>query len=366
MARRLARMSSNNDETIGARNRRLGLPQGTGSVLKPGYKPGPSRWDRYNFNLTGRTSAALPKDGGSGTVTNKQTSSYPDGGGDNGGGGGGGGGGISAAEATARRAGKEKSDRENKATQGIIDALLDSLKGYEEGRDQKIANANSVLNDSLEGILQSLRLAVGDYNKTADANEEDQAAKSAANVTNRARERTSLLQQAASQGAGETDQLRAQIQAFLNSDANQSEIDRSFFDTQRSINSQIEGANSQAETSRRSAWNANQEAIGNAWDEFWKNRGDIFTNVQRTAAGNTNIDSDYSNKFEANLNGYDPVKEAAAAAGKTYKRADKDDEWFKQGRQLGRNRRTTSSSQAGATTIRAPRAAEGATLRGRR
>ncbi|QNN98090.1 hypothetical protein SEA_FEDE_42 [Microbacterium phage Fede] len=348
------------DETIGQRNTRLGLPTGTGSVLRDGYTPPPSPW---NVLFNGNRTVTAPPKTNPGTLRNSQTSSSNDGGG--GPGGGGGGGGISAAESNARRAGKEKSDKENSATQAIIDALLGSLTGYEKGRDQKIANADRSLQTSLQGIMESLRLATQDYDDTSKSNEEDQAAKSAANVTNRARERTSLLQQAASQGAGETDHLRAQIQAFLNSDANQGEVDRSFFDTQRSILSQVAGANSQAETSRRSSWNQNQEAIGSAWDEFWKNRGDVFTNIQRTAAANTNVDSDYSNAFNARYGGYDPVKEAAAAAGQTYKTQSKDDDYFKEGRIVGRDRKVTSGSRAGATQIKAPKAAEGATLRGR-
>ncbi|QJD51783.1 hypothetical protein SEA_ALOEVERA_44 [Microbacterium phage AloeVera] len=309
-----------------------------------------------------RTVAAPPSTNPQGVLTPRDVTS---GGTPGGGGPGGGVGGISAAEATARRSGKERSAKENAASQAIIDALLGSLVGYEKGRDQQLANADNVLNQSLEGILNSLRLATQDYEESGKANEMDQASKTAANVTNRARERVSLLQQAASQGAGETDQLRSQIQAFLNSDANQQETERSFFDTERSINAQIAGANSQAETSRRSAWNSNQEAKASAWAEFWKNRGDVFTNIQRTQAQNTNVDDDYTEGFSARLGGYDPVKEAADAAGRTYEVQKQDDEFFRRGRADLRNKRSTSTTQAGATKITAPKAAEGATLRGR-
>ena len=272
---------------------------------------------------------------------------------------------AATAESNAKRAGKDQSRKQNQATQSIIDALLSSLDGYTKGRDTLVQNADSALNNSLEGILNSLRLADQDYAESGSANEQDQAAKTSANVTNRARERTALLSQAASQGAGETDQLRAQIQAYLNSDANQQEVERSFFDTERSINSQIAGAASQAETSRRSAWAQNQESKSNAWNEFWKNTGDVWTNIQRTGAQNTNVDSDYSEAFNADYRGNDPVQRAAENAGRAYSAEKKDDEFFKQDRPLGRKKKTTASERAGATTIKAPRAAEGATLRGR-
>ena len=276
-----------------------------------------------------------------------------------------GGGGPSASELAARKAGKDASAKQNQATQDIINALLNSLGGFASGRDTQIANASRQLEASLNGILKNYTAAVDDYEESAEGNQQDQAAKSAANATNRARERISLLLQAASQGAGETDQFRSSIMAALNADANQQEIDRSFFDTERSINSQIAGANSQAESQRRSAWEQNQEQVGSAWNEYWKNYSDTMTNVQRTAASNTNVDSDYSTGFNADLRGMNVVDEASKYAGKTYQTENKDDEWFKNfvGRKEGKNTDVTSTSRAGAVQIAAPKSAEGATLR---
>lgn len=269
--------------------------------------------------------------------------------------------------AKQKKAGKDQTAKENKATQAVIDQLLGTLKGYETGRDTQIKNASTNLDETLRGILENYKAAITDYTATGLRNEQDQAGKAAANITNRARERVSLLQQAATQGAGETDQLRAQLQAFLNSDANQQEIDAAFYDTQRSVLSQIAGANSQQETQRRSAETAYQEALGSAWNDFWKNTGDVFTNVQRTAAQNTNINSDYSTEFKADFKGYDPVKEAAKYAGKAYKEEEKPESWYKNwaGRTEGKETKTSSTNRAAATTIKAPKAAEGATLRGK-
>jgi hypothetical protein len=274
---------------------------------------------------------------------------------------------AAAAEAAAKKAGKDKTARENKATQDIIDALLGSLKGYASGRDQSVKNANEAFEQTLAGILANYNAAVGDYNETLTQNEMDQAGKSASNVTNRARERTSLLQQAASMGAGGTDQLRAMIMAFMNADQNQMEVDRAFYDTQRSVNSQIAGANSQAASQRMSADAQLGEALGTAWGEYWKNYTDTMTNVQRTGAQNSNIDSDYSTGFKADYGGYDPVKEAAKYAGKVYDHEEKSQDWGNtfEGKQHGRDVKTASSNRAGAVTINAPKQAEGATLRGR-
>jgi hypothetical protein len=292
-------------------------------------------------------------------------------------GGGGGGGGLSAqqiaannaaaAENRAKQAAKDQSVRENEASQRVIDALLDSLGGYEKGRDTQIANADRVLKAALAGIGRTYTQAVNQYNEAGEANEQDEASKSAANVQNRARERLSLLTQAATQGAGETDQLRVQLQAFQNFDANALEVARGFYDTQQSINSQIAGAASQAETSRRAAWMQSEEARGTAWNEYWKNRSDVWTNIQRTRAGNNNVDGDYSVAFNPNLRGMDEVAEASRDAGRAYQVKDKSEAWYRNfdGRQGPRNTRLNSTNRAATATIQGPRAAEGATLRGR-
>lgn len=276
---------------------------------------------------------------------------------------------AAAAEATrkAMAAGKSQTAKENSATQGIIDALIRGALGFEKGRDTLVANADRSLQASLAGIGANYSGAVQDYMKTGLANDQDESSKTAANIANRARERMSLLEQAASMGAGETDQLRAQLQAFQNFDANALEINRGFFDTARSIDSQIQGANSQAMTNRRSAWQQAEEARGNAWNEFYKNHQDTWTNVQRTIAQNSNIDSDYSTGFVANIGGRDLLGEVGKYAGMAYETRDKDKEWYEQfeGRVENREARSTATNRAAATTVSAPKAAEGATLRRR-
>ena len=330
-------------------------PGGKGAgVLKPEYGGGVLRRNDQTV--------APPSSRGGGNVRNTNTSSGGSGGGD-----GGAAAAAAAAESRAKKAGKDQTAKQNAATQAIINSLLGALGGYATGRDQQIKNANNALEQILGGIAANYATASGDYAESADRNDQDYDTKTAAIVANRARERTSLLQQAASQGAGETDQLRAVIQAFANAQANQTEADTARADTERQINSQIAGLNAQTEAQRRSAWQQNQEAIGTAWNEYWKNYSDTWTNIQRTGAGNTNIDSDYSTAFTADYDGKDPVKEASRFAGKTYATKNKDDEYFEdfEGRQEGRKGRTVSSQRAGMVTVSAPKRAEGATLRGR-
>ena len=342
-----------------------------GDAVSAGLRPGKSQGGRPS-------QVYAPPSGNQGGSLRRS----PTGNGTRGGGGsGGGGGGMSASERAARNAasaaaaaeskaktaGKDQTAKENANTQKIIDALLGGLKGFEAGRDTQLKNAATTLEAALRGITSNYANAVADYDKTGDANEQDEASKTAANIANRARERMSLLEQAASQGAGETDQLRAQLQAFQNFDNNANEITRSFYDTQRSLNSQINNANSQAESSRRSAWQQNQESVISAESEYNKNISDTWTNIQRTAAQNTNIDSDYSEGFTADFKGKDPVKEASRLIGRVPTAKEKDEKWYSdfKGRRGERDRTTSATNRAASTTIKAPKAAEGATLRGK-
>ena len=277
---------------------------------------------------------------------------------------------IAAANAAREKAnfnkeGKDRTAKENAATQGIIDALLASLTGFASGRDQAFTNAQGTLDTTLDGILKSYLGAMGDYQKTGIANQEDEASKSAANVQNRARERMGNLAQVLSQGGGETDAMRALLTVFQNYDANQMDVTRAFNDTERQVNSQIAGANSQAETQRRSAWQQFQEARAQAENDYNKNYMDVWTNIQRTAAGNTNIDTESSTGFTANTGGKNAVDEVARYAGKQYGQKPQDEKWYREfeGKQRGRKTSTSASNRGATATISAPRSAEGATLR---
>jgi hypothetical protein len=272
---------------------------------------------------------------------------------------------AAAETAKAKKAGKDQTAKENAATQSIIDTLLKTLGGYAQGRDTANANAQTTLDTTLEGILANYQAALTDYEASAATNTQDESSKSAANVVNRARERMGNLAQVLSQGGGETDALRALLTVFQNYDANQLDVTRSFFDTERGINSQIAGANSQAATNRQSAWQQYQEARGQAENDYRKNYMDVWTNAQRTGAQNTNVESDYSTGFTANYGGKNPEEEAARYAGQQYTQEDKDEKWYREfeGKKEGKTSTVTSTNRAGSATIKAPKAAEGATLR---
>jgi hypothetical protein len=213
-----------------------------------------------------------------------------------------------AAEAAAKKAAKDKSNAENAATNAVVDSLVQSLANYGQGRDQAKANAQTNFDTALSGILSQYRAALGDVMLFKQRNESDYDTKSVANTTNMVRESNDLLAQVLSQGAGETDSLRALQQATRGADANQLELAASFSDTLRTIGSQLTNANSNTERGRLDAFGQKAEANAQAENEYNKNMADTWTNIQRAEAGNTNIESDYSSAFQNRYGSDDAVK----------------------------------------------------------
>ena len=217
----------------------------------------------------------------------------------------------------AKSAGRRQTAKENKNTQDIIDTLIRSIEGYRSGYRTQRKNADAIFKNTLGSLGSQYRQTIGDLKSTQGLNEEDEGSKSFAAKSNFSRERRSLQEQASLQGAGETDQLRAQVQALSNLDANLREVNTAYQDTRESVNSGRRQANITTETARNNAWGAREEARTKAAEDYYANYTQTWTDIQRTAASNTNIGSDYSTAFKANFGGKDPLKEASKAAGKT-------------------------------------------------
>lgn len=271
-------------------------------------------------------------------------------------------------EAKAKKAGKDKTSRENQATRDVIDGLLKSMGNYESGRDKQLGNAKTSFETALQGVLEQYLAGVRDTDEYAARNEADYDMKSNANTTNMVREKNDLLSQALSQGAGETDMLRALTQAARNFDQNRQGTSAAYNDTLRSINSQLSGLGVTATNARTNAFNQNQEAQGSIWNDYYKNMTDSWTNIQRTEAGNSNIESDYSTGFEDRYGSNDSQKaidEIAKYTGKTYETQKPGEGWANgwEGKKDAYNRNAQLGQQAAAVAPGKLQKAEGATLR---
>lgn len=227
--------------------------------------------------------------GSSGGGGSKKSSSGGGGGGGGRSGGGGGGGGYDPRAAERRaiaRENKAKADAAKRFRQQAnnlevqANALKRALnKEFRGALSIKLGNVQRVLGQQQqlvnEGYSKRLKVLAG----TAADNEKSEGAQTGINVSNMARERNSAVAEAIANGAGETDQLQAQMMSLRNWQANQTEVTRSYFDTLRSVNSSLTDLNVDTKTARMTneiQANADKEQL---WTNFYNQRSEAFTQL---------------------------------------------------------------------------------------
>lgn len=296
-------------------------------------------------------------------------------------GGGGGGGGSKDPYAQARA---DQARRDRKAgnryaeqarnLQGQADALLRALrKEFRKGLNIRLDNVANNLAQADALLLDGYRERVGSLEEAASDNVKASETQTGINRQNVVRERNSALAEAMANGAGESDALNAQLASLRNWQANQSEIQRSFFDTLTGINTSLTDLNVDTKTARVNAVvqaNSDREQL---WSTYYNQRSETFTNL-----GNTyGQQADYlSSAKEYGVGGGGKGK--AGAARKAFMQASKEagKAWENPGvsKRLmnwdGRDEFTTAQTKksaaaqlAGAATVSLDQRPEGATLR---
>ena len=131
-----------------------------------------------------------------------------------------------------------------------------------------------------------------------------------ANLSNRAREGSDLLNEVTSQGAGETDQLQAQLIAIRNWAANQGEVRRTFFDSIGSNNAALMDLNADTRSARHNLATQSLSDREQAYAAYQNQRADAATQLG-------NIQSNpYSDSFKAGGKAaWDQMAKAASSAG---------------------------------------------------
>ena len=278
-------------------------------------------------------------------------------------GGGGGGGGISSAQAKINAEGKARSDRENQATLDQVKHQEALLGSFAKSRDTKLSNIATALSTSDKNLLAGYDKTLGALRGNLLDNDKAQGDNSFANLSNAIRERGDISKEVASQGAGETDTLVAQLASLRNFTANQAETNRAFFDTLRSTNNSITSLNNETTTSRNNLFQQAEADREAAWANYNNQMAETWTQIANIENANTNIDSDSSNQYYKYAPG--AAAEAAKHAAASYKRQAAPagwTEWANKGKT--EERAVTSSNRAAAVNLGGPiQRPEGATLR---
>ena len=223
-------------------------------------------------------STPAPSGGGSGSS-----------GGSGGGGGGGGGGGLSEfekAQAAAKKAEREADQaaarrylQQAATIQQQINGLRIALgsKGFRKALRSQLRNVNIAQRIADRQLVKAYDDQVDVLNRQSKDNQKAAGSQAFINLTNRSRERANALSEAAANGAGESDQLRAQQMSLRNWNANQNELNRAFFDTRSSIAASLADATANTRTARvsnASQANSDREQL---WQTFYDNRSEAFT-----------------------------------------------------------------------------------------
>lgn len=157
-----------------------------------------------------------------------------------------------AAERKARNKAAQRYLRDAEVLGKQADALRKAMSSSGFRRALSIGLANigrsSAQSDAL--LLEGYKARVGSLEAAAGDNEKAAAGQTTAALSNRARERSNALSEAMTHGAGESDVLRAQQMSLRNWNANQSEVNRNFFDAQTSINSSLHDLTVDTKTAR--------------------------------------------------------------------------------------------------------------------
>ena len=194
-----------------------------------------------------------------------------------------------AAAARAAAAQKAREQRENEATKKQVDSLKKMLdSSFGAARDAKLTGIDKVYQQSDALLLSAFQDRLSPLSGYLTDNEKSEHDATQANLANRARERGDIIANATGVGVGETDLLRAQLMAARNWGANQQDVNRAFFDTQRSINSQITDLNQDTKQSRFNLSNQANKDRGSVWDAYYNQVTDTWNQIANLEGSNSN------------------------------------------------------------------------------
>lgn len=288
------------------------------------------------------------------------------------------------AAAQARADAKEKKADQEAAARYLQDAatLAAQIKaqkyalgknGFIKALNTKLANIDLEQAQQRQLLGERFRDQYKDLQETSLNNEKAADSQSYNALANKARERANATSEAMNQGAGESDLLQTQQMSLRSWNANQSEINRAFYDTRQSINQGITDLNWDIKTGLANNAIEHNTERGKAYENYWTQKGATLTNIGNTygqqseyytlaneAVGSKKTRKKYRDTKDASA---DAFLDAGKLTGKAYKNPGVSDElmnWEGGKRMEGRLNNSGLGASSATTINKKP---EGSTLR---
>lgn len=187
-----------------------------------------------------------------------------------------------AADAAAAKAAAGQSflDRA-KGLDAQIKALQYALsdEGFKKNLDQNLTDILQAHNAGVE-LLKTTHAERGKtFLETGEDTEKAAAQQAGSTFENLVRERQDTMSNLLLQGAGETDSLRAMVMAARNFRDNQSEGNRAYFDTMRSVKSGLTDLNIDTKTALQNSYVSLEAERDRLWQDFYNRQSDTYTQL---------------------------------------------------------------------------------------
>jgi hypothetical protein len=156
-------------------------------------------------------------------------------------------------------------------------AALD--KEFKKNLDQNLADVGQLI-DEQTGMLKDQAEARGaEYRASGKNNTLANAAQQENSIENLVRERSDTLAGLVTQGAGQSDMLRAMVASARNWRDNTDASNRDYYDTLQSINQGITESNLDTQTSLANVFTQGESERERLWQDYYNRRSETYTQL---------------------------------------------------------------------------------------
>ena len=214
------------------------------------------------------------------------------------------------AKKLAKKAAKRYSDQA-KALEGQIKAQAKAINTtFKQALTSRMANIAATLKAGDTDLMASYKERTESLDKSASDSSKASGDQTQQNLTNRGRERIAALKQAVMHGAGESDVLQASQMSLKNWSANQSDVNRSLFDSMRSVNQSQTDLDRDTKAARLSTLFKAEGDRDAAYTEFSNRMSEAYSNLgnirqQQAELAGLAYEQDDRSKYKKRRKGYE-------------------------------------------------------------